>query len=108
MVLAVRRSYLLDELIKGLDKGRQLDLAILDFSKAFDLVHHERLLKKLDHNGIRGKTLDWIRAFLTNRTQSHSGGSCITVYTRQKRCSPGKCAGTNTLPRLYQQPPCQR
>ena len=52
-----------------LDKGRQLDLAILDFSKAFDRVPHERLLKKLDHYGIRGKTLDWIRAFLTNRTQ---------------------------------------
>ena len=40
---------LADELIKGLDKGRQLDLAILDFSKAFDRVPHERLLKKLDH-----------------------------------------------------------
>ena len=60
---------LADELIKGLDKGRQLDLAILDFSKAFDRVPHERLLKKLDHYGIRGKTLEWIRAFLTNRTQ---------------------------------------
>ena len=60
---------LADELIKGLDKDRQLDLAILDFSKAFDRVPHEHLLKKLDHYGIRGKTLDWIRAFLTNRTQ---------------------------------------
>ena len=60
---------LADELIKGLDRGRQLDLAILDFSKAFDRVPHERLLKKLDHYGIRGKTLEWIRAFLTNRTQ---------------------------------------
>ena len=40
-----------------------------DFSKAFDRVPHERLLKKLDHYGIRGKILDWIRAFLTNRTQ---------------------------------------
>ena len=60
---------LADELIKGLDKGRQLDFAILDFSKAFDRVPHQRLLKKLDHYGIRGKTLEWIRAFLTNKTQ---------------------------------------
>ena len=85
---------LADELIKGLDKGRQLDLAILDFSKAFDCVPHEKLLKKLDHYDIRGKTLDWIRAFITNRTQKwYSRGSCIRVNTRQERCSPGKCAG---------------
>ena len=43
---------LADELIKGLDKGRQLDLIILDFSKAYDRVPHERPLKKLDHFGI--------------------------------------------------------
>ena len=58
-----------DELIQGLDKGRQLDLAILDFSKAFDCVPHEHLLKKLDHCGIQVNNLDWIRAFLTNRSQ---------------------------------------
>ena len=53
---------LADELIKSLDEGKQNDLAILDFSKAFDRVPHERLLLKLDHYGIRGRTLDWIRA----------------------------------------------
>ena len=47
---------LVDELAKGLDKKKQHDLAVLDFSKAFDRVPHERLLKKLDHCGIRGKT----------------------------------------------------
>ena len=60
---------LVDELVKSLNKGKQHDLAILDFSKAFDRVPHGRLLRKLDHHGIRGKTLDWIRAFLTDRTQ---------------------------------------
>ena len=42
---------------------------VLDFSKAFDRVPHERLLRKLDHYGVRGSTLKWIRAFLTNRVQ---------------------------------------
>ena len=60
---------LADELVKSLSKGKQHDLAILDFSKAFDRVPHECLLRKLDHYGIRGKTLAWIRAFLTDRTQ---------------------------------------
>lgn len=60
---------LAQELISGLDKRHQHDLIILDFSKAFDRVPHERLLKKLQHHGIRGNTLKWIRAFLTDRSQ---------------------------------------
>ena len=46
-----------------------MDIAVLDFSKAFDTVPHKRLLTNLKHYGIAGNTLSWIRAFLTNRTQ---------------------------------------
>ena len=60
---------LADELVSGLDKKHQHDLIVLDFSKAFDRVPHQRLLRKLDHYGVRGNTFDWIRAFLTHRTQ---------------------------------------
>ena len=37
-----------DELAKNMSKGKQTDVAILDFSKAFDVVPHKRLLHKLD------------------------------------------------------------
>ena len=57
------------DLAKNLDNHIITDLAILDFSKAFDVVPHERLLTKLDHYGIRGKTKHWIRSFLTQRHQ---------------------------------------
>ena len=53
----------------ALDKGQQLDAVTLDFSKAFDKVPHRRLCKKLFHYGIQGKLLQWIRGFLSNRTQ---------------------------------------
>lgn len=32
----------------GLDNGKQTDLIIMDFSKAFDVVPHQRLIRKLD------------------------------------------------------------
>jgi len=60
---------LVDELVKSLERGKQHDLAVLDFSKAFDKVPHSRLLAKLNHYGIRGNTLTWIQAFLSNRSQ---------------------------------------
>ena len=44
-------------------------MIILDFSKAFDRVPHQRLLKKACHYGIRGHTLQWITSFLHGRTQ---------------------------------------
>ena len=56
-------------MIAGLDKRHQHNMIILDFSKAFDRVPHERLMVKLGHYGIRGATQRWIRAFLTDRTQ---------------------------------------
>ncbi len=46
-----------------------MDIAVLDFSKAFDTVPHNHLLTKLKQYGIAGTTLTWIREFLTNRTQ---------------------------------------
>ena len=49
--------------------GVRTDLIILDFSKAFDKVPHERLLRKLLHYGIGGRTHSWIREFLSNRLQ---------------------------------------
>ena len=44
---------LIHELAKNINKGEQTDIVILDFSKAFDRVPHQRLLRKLDHLGIR-------------------------------------------------------
>ena len=49
---------------------QQVDLILLDFSKAFDKVSHEKLLLKMHTYGVRGQTLKWIKSFLDNRTQS--------------------------------------
>ena len=52
-----------------LDNKGQVDVIITDFSKAFDLVPHQRLLLKLKHAGISGSLHNWISTFLTKRSQ---------------------------------------
>lgn len=51
------------------DLNTQVDIGILDFSKAFDVVPHQRLLNKLDHYGINGNCHRWIGSFLGGRSQ---------------------------------------
>ena len=51
------------------DSGAQIDAILLDFSKAFDKVPHQRLIAKLAYYGIHGTLLDWVKDFLTNRSQ---------------------------------------
>ena len=54
----------------ALDHQKQVDLILLDFSKAFDTVPHQRLLAKLRHYGINGNCYNWIQTWLTRRSQS--------------------------------------
>ena len=46
-----------DDLARGLNEKQQVDAILLDFSKAFDKVPHQRLLHKLQH-------YKWIEDFL--------------------------------------------
>jgi hypothetical protein len=58
------------EIAANSDKNIQTDLIIMDFAKAFDKVPHQRLLYKVKFYGIKNQTLNWISAFLSNRTQT--------------------------------------
>ena len=51
------------------ERDNCIDVAYLDFRKAFDLVSHKHLLLKLEKYGINGQIGNWIKAFLENRKQ---------------------------------------
>lgn len=52
-----------------LDKGGQVDLILLDFSKAFDRVSHDKLIDKLVQIGLPAFIVSWLTAYLSNRRQ---------------------------------------
>ena len=52
-----------------LDENDGIDVAYLDFRKAFDLVSHRHLLFKMSKYGIKQQVLNWVKAFLSQRTQ---------------------------------------
>ena len=54
---------------KALAEKRWLDVVYLDFAKAFDTIAYKRLLLKLQAYGVSGKLHNWLRAFLSGRTQ---------------------------------------
>ena len=53
-----------------LDKGGQVDIIFLDFSKAFDCISHSLLLHKLQAMfGFDGRLLTWVKNYLSDRYQ---------------------------------------
>ena len=86
------------------DNNLQVDIGILDFSKAFDVVPHQRLLNKLSYYGISGKTHQWIKNFLIGRTQNvlvdgHlSDPADVGELTRKK--SPGRKVSLKKLTQI--------
>ena len=53
-----------------MDIGKQTDLIVTDFSKAFDKVDHNLLIYKLFNLGVNLKAVSWIKTFLQERNQS--------------------------------------
>ena len=60
---------LIEDLARKTNLGKQTDLILLDFPKAFDKVNHSKLIMKLHSYCIRSAALRWIESFQCNRRQ---------------------------------------
>jgi len=58
-----------DDWVKSLDEGGQVDVIYTDFEKAFDKVPHKRLISKQYAYGLNDLLIDWIKAFLSAGSQ---------------------------------------
>ena len=63
-------SYIHEKLLQNVDKNCYSCCVFFDLSKAFATVNHEILLYKLErHFGVRGKALNLLKSYLSDRKQ---------------------------------------
>ena len=86
--------YLVDHILEHMYKQQLTGAAFIDLKKAFDLVDHRCLLHKLQHYGVRGRSLNLFKHYLTTRSQRVQYGkelsSSLPIYRlrRSARFTP--------------------
>ena len=61
--------YLTTKWAKAIDKNLMNGIVLLDLRKAFDLVNHRELIKKLELYQCTPSTMSWFKSYLTDRNQ---------------------------------------
>ena len=67
-----------DDILKSLDSRKYVILVLLDLSSAFDSVDHDILMNKLYKIGVRGRAYNWVKSYLSSRTQAVEIGEAIS------------------------------
>ena len=83
----------MDDWQRALDRGYEVCVVFFDVSKAFDTVPHSLLLAKLHELGLDPYLLQWIRNYLSDRSQF----VCVDGVW----CSTGISLGPSSFHNIY-------
>ena len=70
--------HMIDSWLRAVNVGKIIGCVLVDFRKAFDLVDHNILLKKLECYKCNEACLKWFESYLTNRIQRVSLGNNLS------------------------------
>ena len=88
----------LNEWTLAIDNKCGVNIAYIDYAKAFDSVSHSKLCHKVASYGICGNLLEWIRNFLNNRQQCTRVGN---AFSSVKQLTSGVVQGSCLGPLLF-------
>jgi len=90
--------YLLHHVCEMLETNNYVRRLSVDFSKAFDIVSHELLLRKIAHMDLQDNVYNWIVSFLIDRQQKCAiNGSCSPF----RHITRGIVQGSGVGPTFY-------
>ena len=90
---------ILNDVYTTADGQRSTCLVALDLSAAFDTLDHATIIDRLRHTfGIESSAIDWLTAYLTNRSQFVKFGDVLSPPTH---CSIGVPQGSVLGPILF-------
>lgn len=97
---------LIENIIDNLEEGKHVSAVLLDYSKAFDCLGHDLILKKLSALGIEGLAKGWVESYLKDRRQiveiqqKHNGNKS-TFRSKQLPINRGVPQGSVIGPFLF-------
>ena len=91
-------SHFVNDLYTAMNNNKFTIAVFIDAMKAFDTVNHSILLKKMYKLGIKGKILDWVKNYLTERYQRTIANNTIS---KEKLITCGVPQGSVLGPLLF-------
>ena len=94
---------LTDQILKNMDNDEVTSLVFIDLRKAFDVIDHELLSKKLSIYGATPSSVAWFKSYLSERKQFISLGKTTSKQLDGKaRCAPRVNPRSGALPFVRQ------
>ena len=73
-------TFFSDSIRRNTELGQMTGALFIDLRKAFDTVPHNALISKLSRFGIKEKSLEWFKSYLSSRTQAVCIGNELSSH----------------------------